>query len=123
MATTVSYSASMRSKKTTSSSNFDSSQAAQEYYQDTYNLVGILHFAGMALTNKVITNIVLRITAVKAGYGGSHTKTVYVRKSNYQSATTSATGANYAGAALGTFTGLFYGNTTTHTFNANSNAA
>ena len=49
MATTVSYSASMRTRKTNSASNAKSSAASQEYYENTYNYVGIVHFAGMAV--------------------------------------------------------------------------
>ena len=116
MATTVSYSASMRTRKTNSASNAKSSAASQEYYENTYNYVGIVHFAGMALIGKVITGISLRIVAALAGYGTGHTKTVYVRKSNYQSASQSGiTGLGYCGDALGTFTGAFYGNTSTYT--------
>ena len=47
MATTVSYSASMRTRKTNSASNAKSSAASQEYYENTYNYVGVVHFAGM----------------------------------------------------------------------------
>ena len=83
MATTVSYSASMRTRKTNSASNAKSSAASQEYYENTYNYVGIVHFAGMALSGKVITGISLRVVAAQAGYGTGHTKTVYVRKANY----------------------------------------
>ena len=36
MATTVSYSASMRTRKTSSASNAKSSAASQEYYENTY---------------------------------------------------------------------------------------
>ena len=116
MATTVSYSASMRTRKTNSASNAKSSAASQEYYENTYNYVGIVHFAGMALSGKVITGISLRIVAALAGYGTGHTKTVYVRKANYQSASQSGiTGLGYCGDALGTFTGAFYGNTSTYT--------
>ena len=116
MATTVSYSASMRTRKTNSASNAKSSDASQEYYENTYNYVGIVHFAGMALSGKVITGISLRVVAAQAGYGTGHTKTVYVRKANYQSASQSGiTGLGYCGDALGTFTGAFYGNTSTYT--------
>ena len=66
MATTVSYSASMRTRKTNSASNAKSSAASQEYYENTYNYVGIVHFAGMALSGKVITGISLRIVAAQA---------------------------------------------------------
>ena len=54
MANTVTYSASMRTRKTNSASNAKSSAASQEYYENTYNYVGIVHFAGMALSGKVI---------------------------------------------------------------------
>ena len=117
MATTASYTASMRTRKASSSSNYKSSAASQEYYENSYNFVGIVHFAGMNLTNKVITGISLRVSSAQAGYGAGHTKTVYVRKSRYQAASQSGvTGGNYYGDALGTFTGSFYGNTTNYTF-------
>lgn len=117
MATTVSYSASLRARETSSSSNARSDAACQEFYTSGNNMVGIVHFSGMSLTNKVITGISMTVTADKAGYGTSHTKTVYVRKSNYQAASQSGiTGQAYTGDALGTFTGTFYGNTTSYTF-------
>lgn len=57
----------------------------------------------------------MRVTAAQAGYGAGTTKTVYVRKSKYQSASQSGvTGGNYYGDALGTFTGSFYSNTTSY---------
>ena len=116
MATTVSYNASMHTRKTSSSGNAKSAVACQEYYDDSYNYVGIVHFSGMALAGKVITGITLRITADQAGYGTGHAKTVYVRKSKYQAVSQSGvTGGNYYGDALGTFSGAFYNNTTTHT--------
>ncbi len=49
MATTVTYTASMRSRKAASTSNYHSSAASQEYYVDDYNFVGIVHFASMNL--------------------------------------------------------------------------
>ena len=52
MATTVSYSASMRTRKTNSASNVKSNVACQEYYENTYNYVGIVHFSGMALSGR-----------------------------------------------------------------------
>nr|HML46253.1 DUF859 family phage minor structural protein [Clostridia bacterium] len=117
MATTVSYSASMRTRKTNSASNYKASAASQEYYDDSYNFVGIVHFSGLSLLNKVITGISLRVSASEAGYGAGTSKTVYVRKSKYQAASQSGvTGGNYYGDALGTFSGSFYGNTTSYTF-------
>lgn len=112
---TATFTASMITKKSNSSSNSNSSAASQEFYTAGTNYCGIIRFSGMSLANKVITGISLTAVSSKAGYGAGSTKTVYVRKSNYQNLTTSATGANYCGDALGTFTGSFYGNTTTVT--------
>lgn len=124
MATTASFTATMRTRKDGSSSNYLSSAASQEYYTNTYNFVGIISFPNMSLTNKVITQMKLKVVSAGAGYGAGSTKTVYVRKSLYQSANKSGVlGRNYFGDALGTFTGSFYNNTTTTTFNASTNAA
>ena len=111
---TATYSASLRTRKYTSSGNYKSSAASQEFYENSYNFVGIISFTGMNLTNKVISGISLTITSAKAGFGAGHTKTVYMRKAKYQNVTTDATGGNYVGDALGTFTGSFYGNTTSY---------
>ena len=116
---TATYTATMRTRKSNSSSNYISTDASQEYYENTYNFVGILCFSGMNLTNKVITGISFTITAAKAGYGAWADKVVYLRKANYQNASTSATGLQYVGDALGTFTGSFYGNTTSYTISGN----
>lgn len=119
MATTVSYTATMRTRKTNSSSNFKNTAASQEYYENDYNLVGILHFAGMSLVGKVITGITLNVVSAGAGYGAGHTKTVYVRASNYQTIASGVTGSGYVGATLGTFSGSFYNNTTNNTLSGN----
>ena len=115
MATTVSYAASMCTRKTSSSSNAKSSAACQEFYDSSYNYVGIICFSGMNLANKVITGIWLDIDAASAGYGAGSTKTVFMRKANYQNNIQSGvTGLGYAGDALGTFDGSFYGNYTSY---------
>ena len=115
MATSVAYAASMCTRKTNSSSNAKSGSACQEYYESSYNYVGIISFSGMNLANKVITGIWLTIEAAKAGYGAGSTKTVYLRKANYQNGIASGvTGLGYKGDALGTFNGSFYGNTTAY---------
>lgn len=111
---TASFTASMITRKYNSSSNYKSGSASQEFYTSGTNFVGVICFSGMSLANKVITGISFSISADKAGYGAGSTKTVYVRKSNYQSTSGSATGANYCGDELGTFIGSFYGNTTTN---------
>lgn len=124
MATTATYTATMRTKKTTSSSNHNSSAAMQEYYTNDYNLVGIVCFSGMALQNKVISKMILTVSSAGAGYGAGSTKTVYVRKSRYQTVSQSGvTGLNYTGDALGTFNGSFYNNTSQITFDDSHNAA
>lgn len=105
---TATYSASLITRKKTSSSNAKSGYACQEFYDSSYNYVGVICFSGMALANKVITGISITAVSQAAGYGAGHTKTVYVRKSNYQSTSAGATGVGYAGDALGTFTGSFY---------------
>ena len=115
MATTVSYAASLCTRKYTSSANAKSSAACQEFYDSSYNYVGIISFSGMNLANKVITSIWLDIDAAKAGYGASSTKTVYLRKANYQNGIASGiAGWQYTGDELGTFDGSFYGNYTSY---------
>ena len=115
MATTVSYAASLCTRKYTSSSNAKSSAACQEFYDSSYNYVGIISFSGMNLANKVITGIWLDIDAEKAGYGASSSKTVFLRKANYQNGIASGiTGWQYTGDELGTFDGSFYGNYTSY---------
>ena len=117
MATTVSFTASMRTRKTSDSSNYKSSAASQEFYTSGTNFVGIVHFSGLSLLNKVIIGMTLRVTSAEAGFGAGTTKTVYLRKSKYQAASQSGiTGGNYYGDALGTYTGSFYGNTTSYDF-------
>ena len=115
MATTVSYAASLCTRKYTSSANAKSSAACQEFYDSSYNYVGIISFSGMNPANKVITSIWLDIDAAKAGYGASSTKTVYLRKANYQNGIASGiAGWQYTGDELGTFDGSFYGNYTSY---------
>lgn len=115
MATTVSYAASMVTRKYTSSSNAKSGVASQEFYDSSYNYVGILCFSGMNLANKVITSIWLDIDAAKAGYGAGSSKLVFLRKANYQNSTASGVaGWEYVGDELGTFEGSFYGNSTSY---------
>lgn len=118
MSTTVTFSAQLRTRKTSSATNAKTDSAAQEYYGNgDYNYVGIVSFGGMGLKGKVIQQITLKVTAGSSGYGAGHEKTVYLRKSKYQVASASGiSGKNYYGDALGTFTGSFYGNTTSYTF-------
>ena len=46
----------------------------------------ILHFSGLPPLDKVIAGLALRVTAAEAGFGVGTTKAVYLRKSEYQSA-------------------------------------
>ena len=113
MANTVAYSASLCTRKTGSSSNAKTNLACQEFYENTYNYVGIICFSGMNLANKVITDIWFSIDANKSGYGAGSSKAVFLRKANYQNyIEAGVTGLGYTGDALGTFDGSFYGNTT-----------
>lgn len=111
MATTLAYIASLCTRKYTSSANAKNDVACQEFYDSSYNYVGVISFPGLNLANKVITEIWLDIDAEKAGYGVKNTKTVYLRKANYQDDIVSGvTGGQYVGDELGTFEGAFYGN-------------
>ena len=115
MSTTVSYTASLKTRKTTSSSNAKSGIAGQEFYSSNENFVGIICFSGMNLANKVIMGISLTTQSKAAGYGASSTKTVYLRKATHQNYIwEGVTGAAYAGDELGTYTGSFYNNTKTY---------
>ena len=115
MATTAAYAASMCTRKTNSSSNAKNGVACQEFYDSSYNYVGVVCFSGMNLAGKVITGIWLSIDAARAGYGAGSTKTVYMRKANYQNSIVSGvTGLGYKGDALGTFNGSFFGNSTSY---------
>ena len=89
--------------------------ASQEFYDSSYNYVGILCFSGMNLANKVITSIWLDIDAAKAGYGAGSSKLAFLRKANYQNSIASGVaGWEYVGDELGTFEGSFYGNSTSY---------
>ena len=115
MATTLAYIASLCTRKYTSSANAKNDVACQEFYDSSYNYVGIISFPGLNLANKVITGIWLDIDAAKAGYGAGSTKTVFLRKANYQNGIASGiAGWQYTGDELGTFDGSFYGNYTSY---------
>ena len=116
MALTSTYTASLRTLSYTAEGTVESSEATQEYYTAGANRVGLLHFSGMNMTNKVITGIQITATASRAGYGLGHDKVVYLRKSNYQATSQSGVkGRAFVGDLLGTFVGQFYGNTSSYT--------
>lgn len=104
-----------------------SNGACQGAYQGTsasQSRVGVMVFNGadMALKGKIITQITLKITCSAAG-SGSSSKKLSFRRANYQRLQTGITGSAQVGAALGTLTGKFYGNTVTHTLSETSNSA
>ena len=116
MALTSTYTASLRTLSYTAEGTVESSEATQEYYTAGANRVGLLHFSGMNMTNKVITGIQITATASRAGYGLGHDKVVYLRKSNYQATSQSGVkGRAFVGDLLGTFVGQFYGNISSYT--------
>ncbi len=124
MATTVSYTASLKTRKSNSSTNVRSGVAGQEFYTAGDNYVGIICFQDMNLADKVITGISLTTQSKGAGYGASHDKTVYLRKATHQNYIwEGVTGAAYAGDELGTYVGSFYNNTKTYEMTGNLLAA
>ena len=101
--------------------------ACQGAYQGTTaakSRVGVMVFsgAGAALRGKVITQITLKITCSAAG-SASTSKKLSFRRANYQTLQTGIAGSAQVGAAMGTLTGKFYNNTTTHTLNSSTNTA
>jgi hypothetical protein len=104
-----------------------SNGACQGAYKGTASSnsrVGIMVFkgAGAALKGKVITKIALKITCSNSGSGSTSKKLSFCR-ANYQSLKTGIKGSAQVGSKLGVLTGKFYGNTTTHTLNAATNAS
>lgn len=103
-----------------------SNGASQGAYQNTSpsgSRVGVMLFsgAGAALKGKIITQIILNITCSAAGSSASN-KVLSFRKAVYQTLPSGILGSAQVGAALGTLTGTFYGNTDTHTLSGSSNA-
>ena len=72
MGTIVTYTASLRTRRTDYTVNSKNSQACQEYYNNTYNYVGIVDFPGMNLTNKVITALIFDISSESRLWGQQH---------------------------------------------------
>ena len=104
-----------------------SNGACQGAYQGTAasnSRVGVMVFtnAGATLQGKVITQIVFSITCSGAG-SGKDNKVLSFRKAVYQSLKTDVKGSAQVGDALGTLTGKFYDNTTSHTLSESSNTS
>ena len=78
--------------------------------------------AGATLSGKIIKQIVFSITCSAAG-SGSSSKVLTFHKSNQQTMPSGVTGSSVVGDTLGTLTGKFYSNTTTHTLNSTTNAS
>ena len=87
-----------------------------------YSLVGTMVFNGAdtALVGKNVRKITLTITS--GAYGSEGTKTLTFCKANYQYIPSGIDGYKQIGAKLGTLTGYFYDNTTTHVLSSTSNA-
>lgn len=104
-----------------------SSGACQGAYQGTSassSRVGVMVFtnAGGTLRGKIIQGITFSITCSSAG-SGSSSKVLTFHQAALQEISSGTKGSDMVGATLGTLTGKFYGNTTSHTLNASSNAA
>lgn len=86
--------------------------------------VGLMVFtgAGAALKGKAIQKITLKITCSGAG-SASSSKVLSFCRANTQELDKTLKGSEQVGDSLGTLTGKFYSNTTTHTLNASSNPA
>lgn len=99
-------------------------QGAYETTQAARSRVGVMVFtgAGAALRDKTITQIALTFTCTSAGSDSSN-KVLTLCRANYQVLQTETTGSAYVGAALGTLTGKFFNNITTHILSASSNSA
>ena len=91
-------------------------QGAYMATKPSQSRVGLMLFngAGAALRGKVIQSITLKITCSGAGSGSSG-KVLSFHRANVQAFDKSLRGSAQVGAALGTLTGKFYSNTTTHT--------
>lgn len=120
---TIGYALYGSSSWSTGSSN----GACQGAYQGTTaakSRVGIMVFtsAGTTLKGKVIQSIKFSITCSAAG-SSSSSKVLTFKQAKYQSPASGLKGSDVVGTTLGTLTGKFYNNTTTHTLNASTNAS
>lgn len=122
-ASTIGYAQYGSSTWNTGSSN-GASQGAYQNTSPSGSRVGVMVFsgAGAALNGKIITQIQLTITCSAAGSAASN-KVLSFRRANYQTLQTGIMGSAQVGAALGTLTGTFYGNTAAHILNSTTNAA
>ena len=109
---TTTFSATLFSRKYSSSGNYLDDRAAQGAYASTGNLVGICNFKTLDMTNKVITGITFITTCTsEAGAGNWATKTLKFMQSTVSNPTTGTggTGASFVGGALGNLSGTnFY---------------
>ncbi len=101
--------------------------ACQGAYQGTTaakSRVGVMIFtnSGTTLRGKVIQSIQFSITCSSAG-SSSNSKVLTFKQARYQAPASGLKGSDLVGTTLGTLTGKFYGNTSTHTLSANSNAS
>ena len=102
-----------------------SNGACQGAYQGTTaakSRVGVMVFTNAGTTLKVIQSIKFSITCSAAG-SSSSSKVLTFKEAKYQAPASGLKGSDLVGTTLGTLTGKFYNNTTTHTLNASTNAS
>ena len=99
-------------------------QGAYEGTEASDSRVGIMVFqnAGENLKGRAIKSITFSITCPGAG-SGSSSKVLSFRKANYQYINKNVKGSDQVGDSLGTLTGKFYLNTSTHVLSSTSNSA
>lgn len=115
MATTVSYSASLCTRHYNSSSNAKNGYASQEFYDSSYNNVGIISFVGMNLANKVSPASGLTLTHRRPDMAREAQRPFSCGKPTTRMASASGIADwQYTGDELGTFDGSFYGNYTSY---------
>lgn len=123
MSQTVTFNASKLGWALHNSTSWDLEAAAQGSYHNTSTTrTGIIIFStiGTSLTGKIITGIKFSITAPGSGSDSSR-KVLTFKESNYQDSSPSGRGDRYPSTLLGTLTGKFFNNTTSHTLNASTN--
>jgi len=107
-----------------SSWSTDACQGAYENTSSSGSRVGVMVFPnlGVNLKGKSIKQINFEITCSGAGSGSSD-KVLTFHAANYQYMNTSIEGSEQVGSTLGTLTGKFYDNTSTHVLSTSSNSA
>ena len=109
---TVTYTANVLFARRYGSSSNMISDAASQGATSLGQIVGVINFRTMDMTNKVITGITFKTTCTSsAGAGNGSTKTLYFKQCAKADPTTSTTGngSTFVGTALGSISGTnFY---------------